>query len=231
MNFLSKKHKEKVQMYVGSHLIGIMEEQEKRLGIRHFGIPKIAYDAPGWLSPFLAIFMVGSYNGDFNEIYLRHQKIIMPNRTLNNILPVISPFSNMDAKAVLEHELAHFYADKLSKSLGLGQWPRYGRSIEENIIKKLVSEGIAEYFRITSKENKETKKLIDWTGAGIDVLARAGAIDENIRNYGFHLVKPILDVDVKEGITHFLKNMPNIEDLNNVPQYQANVAGYLAKSS
>ena len=231
MNFLSKKHKENVQMYVGSHLIGIMEEQEKRLGIRHFGIPKITYDVPGWLSHFFAMFMTGTYNSDFNEIYLRHQKITIPNKTLNNILPFISPFSHMDAKEVLEHELGHFYSDNLSKSLGSGQWPRYGISIEENIIKKLVSEGIAEYFRRTSKENKETKKLIDWTGAGIGVLTRAGATDENIRNYGFHIVKPILDADVKRGITHFLKNMPNIEDLNNVPQYQADVAGYLAKSS
>ncbi len=263
MNFLSKKHKEELEMYVGENLLSIMEEQEKRLGIRHFGVPKIVYDIPGYLSPFFAIFMNGNYNSDFNEIYLRHQKVTVPNMTYANILPVISPLSHMAAKDVLEHELGHFYSDNLSKSLGFGSWPRYGKFLEENIIKKLVSEGIAEYFRITAKEKnwflnmdlikseiprfikecfyllqgrtisgfediktkekKGMRKLVDWPGNRIDVLARAGAADENIRNYGFCLVKPIIDSLGKTGISHLVANELTVEDFDDILQYQANV--------
>ena len=123
-------------MYVGSHLLDIMEGQEKRLGIKHFGIPKRCYDIPKWLTPSEAKSWKGGYHETENEIYLNPQRITIPGGNMTNIVPKICLWrSHQDIKKVLDHELGHFYVTNESKRLnGLGLYAMYCRSAENIVI-------------------------------------------------------------------------------------------------
>lgn len=189
-----------IQPYVESHIVEIVKEQEERLGIKHFGIPKIVYEQRISLSNGLVgsdkdrIF--GIYKSKTDEVYLSTSYLVTPERNLVNIIATeIFATSLIDVKELLDHELGHFYVDKLNENLGKGNWSNREAG------KKIVVEGISEYFRVT--------------------LNNGGK--QNFRDYGgLPLVKPIIDKYGKRGIEHLIKNPPNVE-MEDLLEYQNKV--------
>jgi hypothetical protein len=203
-----------IQPYVERNLVKAMKAQEKKLGIKHFGMPKIKY---GLSEGDIKDNNLGLYFRDKNTIELRLCSMVTPEGTVGDgIVGLFNPGDTNDVKPVLDHELGHFYADKLNESLGGGDWPDYsGKSDAEKVCLKLVSEGIAEYFERSisgEKDNFEDsewpKKIDDFWGTRV------------LYSGGYHLVKPIIDAYGKEGIEYLMKNPPTVGDLKDLPKYQ-----------
>ena len=94
----------------------------------------------------------------------------------------------------------------------------------ETVGKKLISEGIAEYFERTLNNGKDNFKDSDWPENLGDFIQ-----NKIIYNGGLHLVKPIIDRYGKRGIETLIINPPSLEDLSNLPEYQNRVIESLSK--
>ncbi len=215
---IQSKINNNIQPYVESHLAEIIKNQEEKLGIKHFGIPKISYHLPPGESSWLT---AGLYDQKKDEIYLPLGAAITPEKNFENTAAVYLSFGSVhNVKETLDHELGHFYVDKLSESLGRVDWLDFSDHIptDDKIGTKLIAEGIAEYFKKTINNGKDDfndsdfpKELKEfWT---IDVIYHGG----------FHLVKPIIDRYGKKGIEHLILIPPTIEDLHNLPAYQSKI--------
>ena len=208
-SFIVKNVVEKsIQPYVESHIVTIIKDQEERLGIQHFGIPRIAYKQKISLSngPLESKEGIGFgiYKAKADEIHLSLRYLVTPDTSLVNtiateIFGILFPRVNV--KEVLDHELGHFYIDKFNESLGKGDWSNRNRG------KKIISEGICEYFRI--------------------VLNNGGKHD--FADYGgLPIVKPILDRYGKRGIDYLITNPPNVE-MEDILGYQNKVLEALSE--
>ncbi len=216
-----------IQPYVESNITRIIETQEDVLGIQHFGVPKISYKQPHWIKDGFQV--SGAYEPEKDQIYLPLGLAITPERNLSNILAICMTFgSTHNVKETLDHELGHFYADKLCESLGKGDWLHFsdGREINVNDVGiKLVSEGIAEYFKRTLNGGKDDFEDSDWPRKFEDFFTRKVIYDG-----GFHLVKPIIDMYGRRGIERLMSNPPHtMQDLNYLPMYQNRVIASLSE--
>lgn len=201
--------------YVGRrHLEEIVKNQEKMLGIKHFGIPEISYGTDQNINISGAI-LCGSYDPKEDRIYLP------PELTVCNV------------KETLGHELGHFYLDKLNESIGKGDFPRDVRYNPEEIGIMLISEGIAEYFGRAISNRKDNFNDSEWPRPEKHWIWRDYPVDryigERFRNPriiydgGFHFVKPIIEKYGKDGIEYLINNHPRGKDLHNIPEYQRKV--------
>jgi hypothetical protein len=213
---------------VESHLERVIEHQEKKLGIKHFGMPKVSFRQLPWLEHFLLYQTAGQYNPNEDEILLSLGVTITPEKNLPNILATALSFGSVPAvEDALYHELGHFYTDKLHESLGRGNWPDYTdkQKADDYVGLRLISEGIAEYFRKTMNDEQDNFDDSDWP----EELEDLGATE--IYKGGFHLVKPIIDKYGKRGIEYLTDNPPNTKDLANLPAYQHRILRSLASQS
>ena len=140
-HIIPKKLSRNMQSYVESNLEKTLNAQEKELGIQHFGKPNIKVE-----HSILGI--AGLYDRENDTIYL-NPDLLVPDNNLTNTLAKIFYFRYLvDAKEVFDHELGHFYTDKLSESLGLGNWPPELHQMDSShkLRFKLIAEGTAEYF-------------------------------------------------------------------------------------
>lgn len=183
-------------------------EQNKELGIRHFGAPNLAFEDVRYIR------LSGRYDDVKDQISI--DAIIY----LNDDLILGHP----NAKEILDHELGHFYTDKLSESLGRGSWPNTvwtEPTITTNTACiKLIAEGIAEYFERHinnmpdnfSDANYPSDTAQFWTGWVI-------------YSGGNHLVKPIIDKYGKDGIEYLITHPPTPDDISNkkLPEYRSRV--------
>lgn len=196
-----------IQPYVDSHLETVMEQQEAVLGIEYFGTPKVYF--------FQDMVRAGTYNSKNDEIGLSETTAITPEKSLPNIIRTCMAFGfTHSIKATLDHELGHFYVDKLSESIGKGDWPSQGeyRTVGES----LVSEGIAEYFGRELNGGKDEFFDLCWP----DNPEKAVWSLNLIYDGGYHLVKPIIDRYRKRGIEYLITHPPTHKDLGDLPGYQ-----------
>jgi len=120
-----------------------------------------------------------------------------------------------NVKDIIDHELGHFYIDKLNESLGKGNFEIDDTSKEDIIRTKLLSEGVAVYFDKTINGGKDNFKDSDWPKETEDFLKRKTHYDG-----GFHFVKPIIDAYGKKGIEYLICNPPTKEDLKDLSEYR-----------
>ncbi|MFA5992543.1 MAG: hypothetical protein WC796_02445 [Candidatus Pacearchaeota archaeon] len=207
--------------YVESHLETIIKDQERILGIKHFGIPQVLFGP----SPKDKTTPPGKYDPENDTIYLAVRWVTTPENNLaNTLLKCLYLGCTKNIKETLDHELGHFYNDKLNESLGNGNYPKDYNSATN----RLISEGIATYFNRTINDGKDDFKDSDWPEK-FEYLWGYLAYDG-----GFHLVKPIIDRYGKEGIKYLITNPPNIQDLNNIntlKAYQNRVIKSLSKQN
>lgn len=221
-----EKIKESIQPYVESHLEQIVKSQEEKLGIQHFGIPEVKYGLPPevQVSNDFAV-AIGIYRSKDDRIYLSLGSSITSELNLVNVLATIITLGNIpNVKETLDHELGHYYVDKLNESLGRGDWPGYSYGLFEGVGIKLVAEGIAEYFKKTINGGEDDFEDSDWPDNFFDFFS-VPVLYEG----GYHLVKPIIDRYGKRGIEYLIQNPPKAGDLDRLPEYQDRVIKFLAK--
>lgn len=217
-----------VQRYTESHLAEIAKEQENKIGIRHFGLPRVLYQSNNHI-PFMdrtiistlnGLFGGASYNPETDEIFLPKGLRVTPENNLTNKLSNLIYFElPMDTKRVLSHELGHYYCDKLNESRGKGNL-----APQTEVGETLVSEGIAEYFSyITTGDDVPKFNDSEWPDKP-DNFGKSYRYNRHvIYDGGFHLVKPIIDKYGKKGITYLMENPPSEKDLGDVSMYQIKV--------
>ena len=157
-------HKDKdIQAYVEQNLEQIIEKQEKKIGIIYpTERPKIEYLIPEeYPRPFG---LAGLYDYGKDTIYLPSGILVKPEFDFSDLITKIATFNHtVDVKRTLDHELAHFYCDKMKeKALGKN-YPAFQKYLffpEEIIADQLINEGIAEY--VENKMNGDDKKPFDF---------------------------------------------------------------------
>lgn len=192
-----------IERQIIENLDVIIAQQEEHMGITHFGKPELQFSLPQPLieqNPLVTLWYAGIYEN--NTIYLN-----------------LSGFYNYsEAKQTFDHELGHFYTEKLHESWGLGIWPVYNQDeqySDHNLCLKLIDEGIAEYFGHAVNNGADAFKDINWP------ISVFGFWENHvITDGGYHLVKPIIDAYKKEGIAYLISNPPTEEELFFLPLYQ-----------
>lgn len=199
-----------IKFYIEKNLNEIIKEQEEVLNIKHFGVPTIVVKPEDFEhNNIFSGVRLGYYSND--TIYINSTlEITVPNSKLNNILGDIFFFGHTsNIKEILDHELGHYYVDKLKENLNIN------KELDTNLIKigmKLISEGIAEYFK--NKIYKKDLKKYNLVKSVDDM--KYG----EFYNCGYHLVKPVIDRHGKKGIEYLIANPPTNEDLEQLLQYQ-----------
>ncbi len=206
-----------VRLYVEENLIKIMEEQEEALSIKHFGKPDIKF--------------VEQYPESEGRL------AVLCYKSGSETLSIPDSFNFPDSVSflnqALHHELGHFYSDKLSESLGNGNWPVYWCAtatctdieLKSRVGIDLVSEGIGEYFgrTMTGESSDCSKQPNDLQGVE--------QMSEELYDEGYCLVKPIIDKHGKRGIEHLIFNPPVVGELSNLPSYGARIMEELGEAN
>ena len=193
-----------------------MAKNEEEIGIKHFGIPEKEF--------------IHDKNVDFSASYNPETDIMYFRSSFSSPFPVKhEELDHLYLHSVVSHELGHFYVDKLSESLGWGNWPQLSAQpntvewVEENII----SEGIGTYF--------QGKTLERITGIDIDNIEGIPPFDiekewpkdieilydgHQLEAYGQWLVKPIIDKHGEKGIEYLITHQMEEDELLNPKSYQ-----------
>ena len=204
-----------VQSYVAANLDNIMKAQEKEMGIKYSAVPEVFYLVPSLFTEKSEIpssqRALGFYYN--NSIFLYPNRLTTPENNLTTILgKVFFPFRD-DVKHSLDHELGHYHQDK--------HYPIKKWDSEPGL--KLITEGIAEYFKRRMNKFGDNFKDSDWPKK---IETFKDAIDSPktrhliFYNGGYHLVKPIIDKFGLKGMEHLTANIPTDSDLINLPGYQ-----------
>ena len=176
-----QKHRENIQSYIENNLKEAISKQESKLGIKHFGLPKIIYQSLANLD--FTIGVAGCYNPEIDNLCLN--RVTTPN---NGLADIVGRFlGDPSIQETLDHELGHFYTDKLSESLGMGSWPNQINAKPMEVIGlNLISEGIAEYFKKRMNNSMGVPESLNWPKEPEELRGR-------VYDRGFSLVRPILE--------------------------------------
>src|SRR3989344_3114217 len=215
-----------IQAYVEQNLEQIIEKQEKKIGITYpTERPKIEY-----LLPEEKIYpgILGLYNDREDTLYLPSGILTKPRWNFGDLMTVMFTANRtVEARRVLDHELAHFYCDKLKEhTLGKDYFLR-GQMLfseEELMADKLINEGIAEYVENTM--NGEERKPFDFQKWP---LVTEQFANDTIYRGGYALVKTIIDQYGEKGIQFLLFNLPTEKELFTPKKYQERVLNDIAK--
>jgi len=201
-NFDEGRIDPKVQEYTTQYFKNIMRPLEENIGLQHLGMPNLELKGCG-------------YRGD-REFY-------NPNTdTLTIYVPrYYVHFSQSTTEELIRHGLGHFYADKLSESLGNGSWPPRTEDTLDEIRDRLLTEGIAEYFRRkSSRDEKDTFEDSQWPKT-LEEFSGIKNWDHNFfYNGGYHLVKPLIDERGQKGIEYLITHPPGKRNLDDLQRYQ-----------
>lgn len=213
-----------IRPYVESNIEQIMRAQEERLGIKYTSMPNLRFPLVDKDTvvpvPLLTIPALARYDAESDTI------VVYTSASTTMDFIFYGDFTK-HIKQTLDHELGHFLTDKLSESLGMGNW-----KIDEDepylvaFGEKLIGEGIAMYFE--HEMNPEDIKLESYVWEG-NVEELSGFIFFNnergnaFYNGGYQLVKPIIDEYGINGIEYLIRNPPVVENLEEIPGYQKEV--------
>lgn len=222
-----------IMHYVNENLDAIIRKQEQKLNIIHREVPTVKVGISAQTKKLFPHSLIcGSYNSEENTIYLKNDIIIDAKNEIQG-LEVMT--SSCTIKMVLDHELGHFYCDKLSENLEKGSWPQTlleNGTVDENAI-HIIREGIAEYFVRTMNIHYDYFNNEEWPKRKQDFVDKNNPSVPNYRMWydgGYHLVKPIIDKFGVKGITYLMFHPPTEEELINLKEYQLKVIQQLQKS-
>jgi len=176
-------------VFLRKKIENVVRRQEKTLGIRHFGEPRITLDAPRQDA------LVGRYSTFYDNVWVRESE---------------------EDSITIAHELGHWYADKLSESLGNGSWPSIWKFFKKKR-EKVISEGIAAYFEYRTFGDSSKRNLwhSDFEGYPRDEYGYAAV--------GYEIVAPILDQSIDRGIEFLIKNPPKKRDMKDHKGYRERI--------
>ncbi len=155
-----------VKIYVEQNLEELIKQQEEIIGITYRQKnPIIQYSIP----PDKTIFGIppGMYDYEIDIIYLQNRYLEPPEWNL----PA--------AKDTINHELGHYYMDKLSEELVSRSYPHYEdyMNLAEMISIKLISEGTVTYIERRMNGEPDTFTDKDWP--------------KTIQGFVFHPLMPV----------------------------------------
>lgn len=192
----------------------VIKEQERVLGIKHFGEPEISFD-----KSFLPL-----KNNKGSEKRSPHATYSSTN---NTIIIDLEKYK----KSMIPHELGHFYIDRFSENLGSGDWPSSKKFFFESLFRndkgvRMISEGVATYFGKKTMGDSFTME-IDY-GNFKKYFKYLESKDSNNVFYeaSYALAAPILDRSllltgsVDRGIEILIKNVPKGRDLRDLVVYR-----------
>jgi len=220
-------HKDpEIKEYVEQNLEHIIEQQEEKIGITYpEERPKVEYTFP---EEYIFLGASGVYNDKENTIYLPSGLLTKPEWDFGDFMATIFTFnSTADAKRVLDHELAHFYCDRM-KEQALGQnYHIFEVNYfipEERIANQLINEGIAKY--VENKMNGEDKEIFPFEEWPTEINGFSNRV---IYDGGYALVRPFIDKHGEKGIQFILFNPPTPTELFTPEQYQKRIMDDIAK--
>ncbi len=216
-----------IQAYVEKNLEHIIKKQEEKIGITYPAErPRIEYAFP---EEYIFPGIFGFYNDKEDTLYLPSGLLTNPKLDFSDYLTIIATFNHTaNIKRVLDHELVHFYCDKLKEQV----WKKYNLfpksrllfSNEEIIADKLINEGIAEYVENTMNGEEEKPFSFEkWP------LETAQFSNRGIYRGGYAIVKPIIDKYNKKGIQFLLFNPPTSKEIFTPKEYQERILVDIAK--
>lgn len=226
---LKNEVRKTIQPYVENHLTEIIHEQEEKLGIQHYGVPKIEYETKHLPKGLEGNLVFGSYSPSNNTIYLPFDLAVTPETNLQNILfTILNFFGTHDVRRTLNHELGHFYLDQLSEVLEVKDFLTYTEDKDDNLRKKLISEGVAGYF----ERKMSGSSFLDCRFEDSDWPRRLEHFWTHrvIFEGGLSLVTPIIDKFGRRGIEYLILNPPSLKDLGDMPGYLNRVMQTLASN-
>jgi len=214
-----ESRKGKLEEWVRGNLDRVMKEQERNLGIKHFGKPDVFIGLPAGSR----ILMNGRY------IYEEIEEAPGRSSVKRGIYLDTNFFSEDDKgmvemdtsflERVLSHELAHYYNAKLVEALGLKpiETPREPLEV---LGLSLVIEGIGKYFELYVGKLNDRDSFNDSKWPDSVFLLRYHFYDG-----GHCLVEPILnEFGVEKGVAYLTKNPPKTrEELLHLPEYRERI--------
>ena len=207
---------QEVIKYVENHLEDIMHEEEQKLGIKFSGKPKIVFSYEDEFDKREKN-KTATYSSKkdtiFLPIYDNLTRELMPRRNYLHKVIYQKERNVSDIDEILWHELGHFYLNKKSKSLGLGNFPDEKEWFLLSELPKIageqfIREGIAEYFgKKTGGKNCES---FDYSKINKDPLTFLINL-ELIYNLGCILTREVMDEYGVGAIDYMLRNPPIID--------------------
>ncbi len=218
---LMKMEDASVKEYVETNLEKIIEMQEKEISLSY---PSKEIDIVYTIDSSPSEVNFGLYKSSEDKIYLASGLLTEEENKAKDWAKIIFTFGDTEnIKKVLDHELGHYYCDKLSESIGNGNWPP---TLEEKSLFykgelagiRLVSEGIAEYINRTMNKGIDNYKYEDFSKIDWNLAENNEFL---LYDPGYHLVKPIIDKHGEEGIKALILNPPKGKDLEDLPAYRS----------
>lgn len=215
-----------IEAYTNENLELIIKKQEEKIGITYPAErPAIEYILP---EEYRILGLYGLYDDREDTIYLPSGILVKPEFNLSDFITTIATFnSTADVKRALDHELAHFYCDKVrEKALGKN-YPTLQIFIlfpEERIAYKLINEGIARYFE--NSLNGEYKRPYPFEKWPTQLEEFSNDV---FYQGGYALVKPVIDQYGEKGIQFLLFNPPTPDELFTPKEYKERMLRDIAK--
>lgn len=223
---LSQHEDPDIEVYIQENLEQIIEEQEEVLGITYPAErPTIKYVLP---EEHLFRGIIGLYNDRTDTIYLASGLLTKPSWDFTDFIATIATFnSTEDGKRVVDHELAHFYCDKIKEQVfgdkhSISDF-HYLLSKEERVSQRLINEGIARYVENRMNGEEDPFPFEEWP---TEIKSFS---NEVIYDGGCALVKPVIDQYGEKGIVFLLFNPPTPKELFTPQQYQERILKDIAK--
>lgn len=222
---------------------GWVLEQEAKLGIKYAVFPKTAYDYPEGTSFDDFSNASATYRAETQTIYFLPHRLVLIDRHAKfvGLEQMIwgDERANLSMKETFDHESGHHYSSQVMRQYSIKR--EINPILDRFKIEKLVSEGIAEYFRrrLNLYNNHplfgEEKQRNPYRPEACILMHNC--TEPYFYHDGFDLVAPVLDeFGVAAGVDFIWRNLPNSEEAMEFEQYHSRArkelpAGLLKKDS
>ena len=197
---LTIEEKERIRKTVSS----VAKEQEQIFKIDHIGEPKISF-VPELSSVFNGY--LGIYKSWSDEMWIR-------------------PGDN--ERGSVAHELGHRYKSQVDKEIGKEWYKSFWGSVFVSKKDKLISEGIATYFKYRTIRRTLGKRMSHGDFKRyLRENKKNGALYQEV---GFLVVEPVLDRDVRMGVEILRRNPPSKRDLRDLIGYRERILEMMAEN-
>ncbi len=213
----SSHHKEdartyQIKSYILDNYKSWLAEQEEILGIKHFGEPDIGFsEKPS--SPSVDR-VYGSYVMSDDKVYFDAELLSLPE----------DKNEESDARGIGHHEFCHFYMDKLSESMGLGDYPDTDPDAPYRAVTVptlTLSEGIAHFCW-----RKVQGNTCDFKETAFERIANEYDIVE-LRHLAYAAGRCLVEDPINQfgpqAFRYFLENPLKEGDLEDLSQYEKRV--------
>lgn len=179
-------------------------------------LPLVSFEIPQGEEArfFSAAYNPGNSSFSFNPEY---ENILFSKKEIEKETLFVSSDTTLLAviRQAIDHELGHFFSDKVSREKGLGEWPpAVSTELSSGTLAiELLSEGIAEYFGRTSLKDKREEEIF-FPEREDSLLLRE--YEDFTYDGGYWLVKPLCDAFGVLPVVEYIVSHPLIVSEGNM---------------